>query len=55
MKNWRTSLAGIVAILTAVLKLGPDVSTNLQNPEIIAIVAAGIGLILSKDSKEPHA
>ena len=57
MKNTKTTLAGIGAILIAVggtLKalFDGDPSTNLDIAATIAAVTAGIGLILAKDAKE---
>lgn len=52
LKNWKTTLAGVSAILTAVAALLHDVSTgNYSNlvPEIGTIVA-GIGLLHAKDN-----
>ena len=55
--NWKTTLAGVGAILIAVggaLKsvFDGDPSTNLDIAATIAAVTAGIGLILAKDANE---
>ena len=57
MKNTKTTLAGIGAILVAVggaLKVlfDSDPSTNLDITTTIAAVTAGIGLIWAKDASE---
>ena len=57
MKNTKTTLAGVGAILVAVggaLKalFDGDPSTNLDITTTIAAVTAGIGLIWAKDAKE---
>lgn len=49
MSNWRTTLAGAIVILGVFIKT-PDVATILRDPDHLAIVAAGIGLILSRDA-----
>lgn len=56
MKNAKTTLAGIGAILVAVggaLKalFDNDPSTNLDVTSVIAAVTAGIGLIMAKDAE----
>ena len=58
--NWKTTLAGIGAILVAVggaLKalFDGDPTTNLDIASTIAAVTAGIGLIWAKDAKEVEA
>lgn len=55
--NWKTTLAGVGAILIAVggaLKsvFDGDPSTNLDIAATIAAVTAGIGLIMAKDAKD---
>ena len=55
MKNTKTTLAGVGAILIAVggaLKavFDGDPSTNIDITSTIAAVTAGIGLILAKDA-----
>ena len=60
MKNTKTTLAGIGAILVAVggaLKssFDGDPTTNLDIAATIAAVTAGIGLIWAKDAKEVEA
>jgi len=57
MKNTKTTLAGVGAILIAVggaLKafFDNDPTTNLDLTTTIAAVTAGIGLIWAKDAKE---
>ena len=57
MKNTKTTLAGVGAILVAVggaLKalFDGDPSTNLDIATTIAAVTAGIGLIWAKDAKD---
>lgn len=48
MKNWRSSLAGVAAILSVVS--AKETHKILQSPEDLAIIIAGIGLILAKDA-----
>ena len=60
MKNTKTTLAGVGAILVAIggaLKavFDNDPSTNLDLTTTIAAVTAGIGLIWAKDAKEAEA
>ena len=60
MKNTKTTLAGLGAILVAVggaLKavFDNDPTTNLDLTTTIAAVTAGIGLIWAKDAKEVEA
>ena len=57
MKNTKTTLAGVGAILIAIggaLKavFDSDPTTNLDLTTTIAAVTAGIGLIWAKDAKE---
>jgi hypothetical protein len=57
MKNTKTTLAGIGAILVAIggaLKalFDGDPSTNLDITTTIAAVTAGIGLIMAKDAEK---
>lgn len=57
MKNTKTTLAGIGAILIAVggamkAVFDNDPTTNLDLTTTIAAVTAGIGLIWAKDAKE---
>ena len=57
MKNTKTTLAGVGAILVAVggaLKavFDNDPTTNLDLTTTIVAVTAGIGLIMAKDAKE---
>lgn len=46
-KNWQTSAAGILAILTTLLNI---YNNKTANPQDIALVIGGIGLILGKDA-----
>jgi hypothetical protein len=60
MKNTKTTLAGVGAILIAIggaLKatFDGDSTTNLDLTTTIAAVTAGIGLIWAKDAKEAEA
>ena len=60
MKNTKTTLAGVGAILIAVggaLKalFDGDPATNLDITTTIAAVTAGIGLILAKDADKTAA
>lgn len=60
MKNTKTTLAGIGAILVAVggaLKalFDGDPSTNLDLTATIAAISAGVGLIMAKDASEKKA
>jgi hypothetical protein len=55
MKNTKTTLAGLGAILIAVggalrAAFDADPSTNIDIASTIAAVTAGIGLILAKDA-----
>ena len=57
MKNTKTTLAGVGAILIAVggalrAAFDNDPTTNIDIASTIAAVTAGIGLILAKDAKE---
>ena len=57
MKNTKTTLAGIGAILVAIggaLKalFDGDPSTNIDLSSTIAAVTAGFGLIMAKDASE---
>jgi len=57
MKNTKTTLAGIGAILIAVggalrAAFDNDPSTNIDIASTIAAVTAGIGLIMAKDANE---
>ena len=60
MKNTKTTLAGVGAILVAVggaLKaiFDGDPATNVDIASTIAAMTAGIGLIWAKDAKEAEA
>jgi hypothetical protein len=57
MKNTKTTLAGIGAILIAVggalrAAFDNDPSTNIDIASTIAAVTAGIGLIMAKDAEK---
>jgi hypothetical protein len=57
MKNTKTTLAGIGAILIAVggalrAAFDADPSTNIDIASTIAAVTAGIGLIMAKDAEK---
>lgn len=57
MKNTKTTIAGIGAILVAVggaLKalFDGDASTNLDLTATIAAISAGVGLIMAKDAEK---
>ena len=56
MKSWRTTVLGIVTILTAVAgvvqaMIDNDPTTNPDMTVAVAAVVSGIGLIFAKDSK----
>ena len=60
MKNTKTTLAGIGAILVAVggalrAAFDGDATTNVDIASTIAAMTAGIGLIWAKDAKEAEA
>jgi len=55
MKSWKTTVAGIAAILTAVgaaltALFDADPTTNVDLAATIAAVMAGIGLITARDN-----
>jgi hypothetical protein len=57
MKNTKTTLAGLGAILVAVggalkASFDNDPTTNLDIAATIAAVTAGIGLIMAKDAEK---
>lgn len=57
MKNTKTTLAGVGAILIAVggalrAAFDNDPTTNLDIASTIAAVTAGIGLIMAKDAEK---
>ena len=57
MKNTKTTLAGVGAILVAVggalrAAFDNDPTTNLDIASTIAAVTAGIGLIMAKDAEK---
>ena len=57
MKNTKTTLAGLGAILIAVggalrAAFDNDLTTNLDIASTIAAVTAGIGLIMAKDAEK---
>jgi len=56
MKSWRTTVLGIVTILTAVAgvvqaMIDNDPATNPDMTVAVAAVVSGIGLIFAKDAK----
>lgn len=53
MSNWRTTLAGAIVILGVFIKT-PEVATILHDPDHLAVIAAGIGLILSRDAGDKN-
>ena len=60
MKNTKTTLAGIGAILVAIgggmkALFDGDPSTNLDLTATIAAISAGVGLIMAKDASEKKA
>ena len=60
MKNTKTTLAGVGAILVAVggalrAAFDGDSATNVDIASTIAAMTAGIGLIWAKDAKEVEA
>ena len=60
MKNTKTTLAGVGAILVAVggalrAAFDGDVSTNIDIASTIAAVTAGLGLIMAKDADKTAA
>lgn len=52
MKNWKTTLMGILTLAGVVGKVGA--SGGAINVEDLALVSTGIGLILSKDYNVSH-
>jgi hypothetical protein len=52
-KNWQTSLAGILTLLLTGLQIYHDPSAA-TNPQTIAQIAGGIGLIVAKDAGAPE-
>lgn len=52
MKSWKTTVAGVCAILIAVAGAVQAVvgGGSIDYPSVIAAVMAGIGLIMAKDS-----
>ena len=56
MKSWRTTVLGIVTILTAIAGVvqalvDTDPTTNPDMTVAVAAVVSGIGLIFAKDAK----
>jgi hypothetical protein len=49
IKNWRSTFAGIAAILSVISQR--QLAQIATSPEDLAIVIAGLGLILAKDAK----
>ena len=55
MKSWKTTLAGVAAILTAVgaaltAAFDSDPATNIDIAVLLASVLAGVGLIMARDN-----
>jgi cytochrome c biogenesis factor len=55
MKSWKTSLAGVAAILTAVgaaltAAFDSDPATNVDIAVLMASVLAGVGLLMARDN-----
>ena len=55
-KSWRTTVLGIITILTAVAgvvqaMIDNDPATNPDMTVAVAAIVSGIGLIFAKDSK----
>lgn len=55
MKNWKTTVAGIGAILVAVGSAAKSLATGapVDFPTVVSSVMAGIGLIFAHDSTSP--
>jgi hypothetical protein len=49
LANWQTTLAGIAALTAVAAHVAQD-PTVLTNPETIAAILVGIGLVLGKDA-----
>jgi hypothetical protein len=59
MKNYKTTIAGIGAILVAIgsalkAQFDGDPTTNIDIGATIAAITAGIGLIAAKDASTPE-
>lgn len=58
MRNWKTTVCGVAVIVgaianTTVSVLDPGSTRQpLSVPELIALIATGVGLIVAKDGKE---
>ncbi len=50
-RNWVTSLFGILMIAMAVLKIVQDPAAA-SNPDTIALIGGGAGLLAAKDSNK---
>lgn len=48
-RNWKTTLAGIIALLTAGLQIYHN-PASVTDPGVTGAIAGGVGLILAKDS-----
>lgn len=46
MRNWKTTVAGIAALVAVVAKM---VNGGVPNTEDIAVIAAAAGLLMAKD------
>lgn len=47
-RNWKTTLAGILAIFSGGVAIYNN-PANLNDPQTLAAIAGGVGLILAKD------
>mgnify|MGYP006269840337 CR=1 FL=1 len=56
MKNWKTTVAGIGAILVAVGSAAKSYATGqpVDIPTVVSAIMAGVGLILAKDAGTPN-
>ena len=57
MTNWKTTLAGVLAIIAAVASAAKAYLSTGSIPDITAIgaaVSAGVGLIVAQDSAKKH-
>ena len=48
MKNWKTTVAGVLSLAMAVFKFIND-PKSAGEPDTIAAITAGVGLVLAKD------
>lgn len=47
-RNWKTSLAGLASLLTGISQVVMD-TNNLNKPDVITMIIAGLGLLFAKD------